>query len=66
MNAEAPGFVRSSTNHGSISPPGDNNGLAAQMRIIPLLDGGIERIHVHVDDFADAHLAFMICPALQS
>jgi len=26
-------------------------GLAAQLRIIALLNGGVKRVHVHVDDF---------------
>src|SRR5258708_37573727 len=61
MDTEATGFVRSSANDGPISPPRHDDGFAAQLRVVPLLDGGIERVHVHVDDLADAHLVFMIC-----
>jgi hypothetical protein len=32
----------------------------AQLGIIALLDGSVERVHVHVDDFAGAHLATIL------
>jgi hypothetical protein len=36
--------------------------LAAQLWIISLFDGSIKCVHVHVDDFADAHLATILFP----
>src|SRR5580700_5627193 len=60
MDTEASGFIRSSTNDRPISPPRHNDRFSAQLRVVPLFDGGIERVHVHMDDFAKAHLAFMI------
>ena len=38
MDAETPGLVRSCADDRTITPPGDNLGLAAQFRIIALLD----------------------------
>jgi hypothetical protein len=52
MYAEAPGFVRSSTDNRTFGLPSDNYGLAAQVRVVPLLDRRIKRVHVDVDDFA--------------
>src|SRR5215471_16088784 len=60
MDAETPGFIRSGTNDGPFSPPRHNDRFAAQLWIVPLLDGGIECVHVHMDDLADAHLAYDI------
>jgi hypothetical protein len=33
--------------------PANNDGLAAQLWIITLLDGGVKRVHVYVDGFPD-------------
>jgi hypothetical protein len=52
MHAEAPGFVRSSTDHRTLRLPGYNDGLAAQIQVVPLLDRSIKRVHVDMDDFA--------------
>jgi hypothetical protein len=52
MYAETPGFVRSSTHDRAVTLPSDDYGLAPQARIITLLDGSIERIHVDMEDFA--------------
>lgn len=43
----------------TLPPPGDNDRLTAQLRVIPLFDGRIKCIHVHVDDFADGHLSII-------
>ena len=51
MHAEAPGFVRSSTDNRTFRLPGYNDGLAAQVRVVPLLDRRIKRVHVDMDDF---------------
>jgi len=50
-DAETPGLVRSSADDRAIAPPGDDHGLAPQLRIIALLDRRIKRIHVDVDNF---------------
>ena len=39
-------------------------GLRARLRIIPLLNGCVEGIHVHVDDFADTHTVTIFSRAL--
>ena len=39
-------------NNRTFGLPGNNHGLAAQIRVVPLLDGSIERVHVDMDDFA--------------
>jgi hypothetical protein len=52
MYAEAPGFVGSSADNRTFSLLRDNQGFAAQVRVVPLLDGRIKRVHVDVDDFA--------------
>ena len=51
MHAESPGFVRSRAYDRAIAAPGHDDGLAAQLRIITLLNGGVKRVHVYVDDF---------------
>jgi len=51
-HAEAPGLVRSRTHDRAVAFPGDNHGLAAQLWIIALLDGGVKRVHVDMDDFS--------------
>src|ERR1700685_3092304 len=56
-HTKASRFIRSGTDHRTGTPPGDNDRLAAQLRIIPLFDGSIEGVHVDVNDFADVHLA---------
>src|ERR1700722_1687953 len=52
MHAEAPGFVRGSTDSGTLGLPSNNHGLAAQVRVVPLLDRSIKRVHVDMDDFS--------------
>jgi hypothetical protein len=56
-HAEAPGLIRSSAHDRAVTPPGDNYWFAAQMRIIALLDGSIEGVHVDMDDFSHNLLA---------
>jgi hypothetical protein len=60
MYAEAPGFVRSSTDNRPFSLPRDNHGFAAQVRVVPLLDRRIKRVHVDVDDFAHNSLVTIL------
>src|SRR5260370_2178060 len=55
-HAELSGLVRSSANHRAVPAPRDNDGLAAQLWIIPLLDGCVECVHVDVHDFAGWHI----------
>ena len=54
-DAEFAGFVRGGADNGALAAPGDNNGLATKLRIIALLDGGVEGVHVDVDDLAGGH-----------
>ena len=65
MYAEASRFIGSSTNDGSSTPPRDNDGLPAQLRIVPLLNGSIKRIHIDMNDFARAHLAIILFPIVR-
>lgn len=44
--SEAPGFIRGRADNRALSSFRHDNGLAAQLRVIPLLDGCIEGIHV--------------------
>jgi hypothetical protein len=52
MDAETPGLVLRCANDRTITPPGDNHGLAAQLRIIALLDRSVKGVHVDMDDFS--------------
>ncbi len=52
MHTEAPGLVRSSADDRAIAQPSNDHGLAAQLRIIALLDRSVKRVHVDVDDFS--------------
>ena len=69
MYAEAHGFVRSSTDlieplsltdDRTFSLPVYNDGFAAQVRVVPLLDRRIKRAHVDVDDFAHNSLVTIL------
>jgi hypothetical protein len=55
-HTESPGFIGSGAHDRSAALPSDNHGLAAQLRIIPLLYRSIKGVHVYVDDFSDNHL----------
>jgi hypothetical protein len=53
VDTEGAGFVGTGRHH----TPGagvtaNDNRLAAQLRIVALLDGGIEGVHIDVDNFA--------------
>jgi hypothetical protein len=52
MNSEGSGLVGSGTNDRTFALPGNDHGFAAQLRIIPLLDRSVERVHVDMDDFS--------------
>ena len=60
MHAELARFIRRSAHHGAISAPRDDHGLAAELRIVALLYGRIERVHIDVDDLASFHLATIL------
>src|SRR5580698_4066354 len=53
---ETPSFVGSGTDHRPIATPGNDDRLAAQLRVIPLFDRSIKCVHIHMDDFAHIHL----------
>ena len=55
-HAELPGLVGSSADHRAVPAPGNDDGFAAQFRIVPLLDGCVECVHVDVHDFARWHI----------
>src|SRR5437660_443406 len=50
-NAELPGLVGSGADDRTIAPPGNNHGLAAQLRIVALLNRSVKGVHVDMDDF---------------
>ncbi len=52
MDTETHGLVRSSTDDRAIAEPSHDHGLAAQLRIIALLDRSVKIIHVDMDDFS--------------
>jgi hypothetical protein len=55
-HAEFPRLIRRCADHGAVSPPSDNDGLATQLRIVPLLDGSVECVHVDVHNFAHGYV----------
>jgi hypothetical protein len=65
MHAEAPSLVRSSAHDRAVTPPSDDYRLAAQLRIITLLDGSIKRVHVDMDDFSHNLLASILFRVLK-
>jgi hypothetical protein len=60
MHTEASDLVRSSADHRAIAQPSNDHGLAAQLRVIALLDRSVKRVHVYVDDFAHKLLATIL------
>ncbi len=52
MNAEAPRLVGRRANNRARPGPGHHHGLAAQVGIVALLHGRVERVHVHMHDLA--------------
>src|SRR6266849_6166821 len=50
--AETPGLVRSRAYDRAVALPSDNHRLAAQSRIVALLDRSVKRVHVDIDDFS--------------
>ena len=55
-NAEASGFVGCGADDGALAAPGDDDGFAAELRVVSLFDGGVEGVHVDVNDLAGDHL----------
>lgn len=56
VQAEAAGFVGGGADDGARSFPGDDEGLAAQFGAFAQFYGGVEGVHVDVDDFALLHV----------
>jgi hypothetical protein len=50
-HAKPSGFVGRGADHGAIAAPGNNDRLAAQLRIIALLYRRIKGVHVDMNDF---------------
>ncbi len=65
-HAETPGLVRSRADDRPVAPPGNDHGLAAQLRIVALLDQSIERVHVDMDDFSHNLLATILFRVLEN
>ena len=53
-------FQRRGTDDRAVTPPSDDYWLAAQLRIITLLDRSIKRVHVDMDDFSHNLLASIL------
>src|SRR6202022_1075519 len=51
-HAEFPRFVACGGDNAALARSADGNRFAAQVRIVALLDGRIERIHVYMDNLA--------------
>jgi len=48
-----------------VPAPGNDDGLAVQLWIVPLLDGCVECVHVDVHDFAQWHVWTILDPAAE-
>jgi hypothetical protein len=48
-------LIGSGTDHRAVSAPSYDYGFAAQLRIVPLLNGRIKGVHVDVHYLADLH-----------
>ena len=59
-HAELARFVGGGADDGAVSFPRDHHRPAAQVRVVPLLDGSIKRVHIDVDDFAAFHPASIV------
>jgi hypothetical protein len=59
--SESPSLVRCSANDGAFRLPSHEHGLTTQLRIIALLDRGIERIHIDMYDFSHDLLKLASC-----
>ncbi len=62
-NAEDAGFIGCGADDGAVAAPGDDDRFAAQLWVVPLFDGGVEGVHVDVNDLAGGHLGtwYAIC-----
>jgi hypothetical protein len=54
-HSEPARFIGGSADDGAASAPCDHDGLSPQLRIVPLLHGRVERVHIDVHDFAYRH-----------
>ena len=63
-HSESPGLVRSRTDDRTIAPPSHDDGLPAELWIVALPDGGIERIHVDMDYFSHSAFEAMLFDSL--
>ena len=46
------GLLQAGSDHATLSRSADGDRLAAKIRVVPLLHGSVEGIHVDVDDLA--------------
>ena len=56
MYPEVPGLTRGRADDGPLALPGNDDRLTSQLRIIALLDGSVERVHIDMDDFSHDRL----------
>src|ERR1700746_271995 len=59
-HSERPRLVRSRAYNRAIASPGNDDWLAPQLRVIPLLDGGVKSVHVAMNDFSHNSLATIL------
>src|SRR5579859_2885372 len=59
-HAETPGLVGGRADDRAVAFPSDDHGLAAQLRIVALLDRSVKGVHVDMDDFSHNLLATIL------
>ena len=60
-HAEGSGFIGRGADDGAVAAPGNDDGFAAEVGVVALFDGGIEGVHVDMNDLAVGHLWNMVC-----
>ena len=60
MYPEVPGLTRGRADDGPLALPGNDDRLTSQLRIIALLDGSVERVHIDMDYFSHDRLATIL------
>jgi endonuclease III len=53
--SKLPYFIRSGADNRAATTPSDNDRLAPQLRIVPLFDRRVKRIHIDMNDLANRH-----------
>jgi hypothetical protein len=60
-DAEDSGFIGCSADDGAVAAPGNDDRFPAKVWVVALFDGGIEGVHVDMNDLAVGHLWNMVC-----